>query len=222
MERAAFLERVGRSLRGVEPQALPTTFPPTPASGAAGASRDELADRFLARLAAASGEGSRVSPDALAGAVAEVVRGLGRRRRVVVAGNLGRFEPAVEEGLAGAGAEVLRPEAGSWVEEAAGADLGITSASLAVAATGSILLVPGPDHPRVASLLPTVHLAVVPASRLVPGLEDVMPVLASVADSSSAPVLVTGPSRTTDIEMTMVLGVHGPRALHVLLVEDLD
>jgi L-lactate dehydrogenase complex protein LldG len=89
-----------------------------------------------------------------------------------------------------------------------------------VAATGSILLVPGPDHPRVASLLPGVHLAVVPMSRLVPGLEEVMEVLASVAGSSSAPVLVTGPSRTTDIEMTTVLGVHGPRAVHVLLVND--
>jgi L-lactate dehydrogenase complex protein LldG len=161
-----------------------------------------------------------VDPADLAEAVAEVTRGLGRSRRVVVAGDLGPYEPAVDEGLAAAHADVLRPEAEAWVEGAAGADLGITSARLAVAATGSILLVPGPHHPRVASLLPGVHLAVVPTSRLVPGLEEVMEVLGSVAGSSSAPVLVTGPSRTTDIEMTTVLGVHGPRAVHVLLVND--
>jgi len=60
---------------------------------------------------------------------------------------------------------------------------------------------------------------VLPMSRLVPGLEEALEAVAAVQGTSSAPVLVTGPSRTSDIEMTTVFGVHGPRALRVLLVE---
>ncbi len=144
------------------------------------------------------------------------------RVRTALAGASGTdgFRQEIERGLAEAGAEAVRPDgATAWRGEAARADLGVTSAALAVAATGSILMVPGPDCPRAASLLPPAHLAVVPASRLVPGLEDVTPALAELADRSSAPVLITGPSRTSDIEMATVYGVHGPKILRVLLVK---
>jgi len=84
--------------------------------------------------------------------------------------------------------------------------------------TGSILIAPGPNAPRVASLLPPAHLAILSADRLVPGLEEIMTTVAELAERSSSAVLITGPSRTTDIEMTTVFGVHGPRVLRVLLV----
>jgi L-lactate dehydrogenase complex protein LldG len=74
----------------------------------------------------------------------------------------------------------------------------------------------------VASLLPPAHLAIVPVGRLVAGLEDAMAALTELVDRSSAPVLVTGPSNSSDIEMITVHGVHGPRVLRVLLVEGLD
>ncbi len=98
------------------------------------------------------------------------------------------------------------------------ADAGLTGARYAIAETGSLVLPGGPGRPLGASLWPEVHLAVVPASRVVARLED------ALTDShilqSPATVLITGPSRTADIEMTLTLGVHGPRQVVVFLVED--
>ncbi len=216
MDRAAFLERVREAVATVPPVELPEAFPRTPASGG-------LADfeTFRTALARNNGQARSVSRTELADAVTEVARELSANRRTVVAPDvLGMYGEEIEQGLAAAGAEVVRPEPAAWREEAARADLGVTSAALAVASTGSILIVPGPDHPRVASLLPPAHLAVLPASLLVAGLEDVMPVVTAAADRSSAPVLITGPSRTSDIEMTTVFGVHGPKVLRVLLVDE--
>jgi L-lactate dehydrogenase complex protein LldG len=214
MDRQSFLARVRTALREVEDLDLPGSFPRTPASG------DGAADveRFMASLAASNGVARVVRPDELAGAVADVAAGLPDARRAVVTADVDPWWPQVERGLHLAGADVTRPSPDEWRDLAAGADLGVTSAALAVAATGSLLLIPGRDAPRVASLLPSVHLAVLPADRVVPGLEEALAVVADGINASSAPVLVTGPSRTSDIEMTTVYGVHGPRSLHVFLV----
>jgi hypothetical protein len=61
---------------------------------------------------------------------------------------------------------------------------------------------------------------ILPVERLVAGLEEALEVVATLAATHSNPFLVTGPSRTSDIEMEMVLGAHGPKALHVLLVSE--
>ena len=215
MDRRAFLDRVREAVAQGGDVELPSAFPPTPASG-----EEASFERFAAALAANNGLARLVRRSELAGAVADIARELGAERRVVVAPDVDIWRQEVDEGLEAAHAEIARPLADGWRGEAARADLGITSAAAAVASTGSILLVPGPDHPRVASLLPTMHLAIMPADRLVAGFEDVMAMLPGTADRSSAPVLVTGPSRTSDIEMTTVFGVHGPKALRVLLVQD--
>jgi L-lactate utilization protein LutC len=216
VERTAFLARIRDALAGVEAPALPATFPPTPATAA-----DASADRFLNALRAVSGTGAAVALSELAAALAETVRGLqiDGRRTAVVAPDTAPYADAVDEALAAAGCDAVRPEGGAaWREAAASASLGITSARLGVAATGSVLIVSGPDSPRAASILPEHHIVLLPAERLVASLEDVMPVVADSATESSGPFLVTGPSRTSDIEMEMVLGAHGPRTLHVLLV----
>ena len=106
-----------------------------------------------------------------------------------------------------------------WREEAERAALGVTSARLGVGATGSVLIASGAASPRAASILPAAHLVVMPADRIVPGLEEALEEVARLASSTSSPFLVTGPSRTSDIEMQMVIGVHGPRSLHILLVD---
>lgn len=216
MDRAGFLARVRHALAGVEGPDLPATFPATPASGDGTATPQ----RFLAELAVAGATGAAVARYELADAVAEVGSRLAADTpRAVVAPETDEFGAEIEIGLRSAGVQIVRPDGpAGWRTEAERADLGVTSAELAVASTGSVLLVPGPASPRVASLLPTEHLVVMPADRLVPGLENVMLALAATADSSSAPVLVTGPSRTSDIEMITVLGVHGPKRLTVLLV----
>jgi L-lactate dehydrogenase complex protein LldG len=216
MDRAAFLERVALASEPLQRVELPATFPRTLAS-ASGDTADF--ETFRAALASYNGLARLVERSGLAAAVADVAREL-PSARTVVSPDADLWREEIEQGLSEAGAEIVRPGAGEWRKEAEQADLGITSAALAVASTGSILVVPGPDHPRVASLLPAGHLAIVSASKLVPGFEDVMPVLSAVAATSSAPVLITGPSKTSDIEMTMVFGVHGPKALRVLIVDD--
>ncbi len=102
--------------------------------------------------------------------------------------------------------------------------VGLTGADAALAATGSLVLLSGPDRPRAASLLPPVHVAVVAAGRIVADLESWWAAqaadgLAGVRQSSSV-VVVTGPSRTADIAMQLVMGMHGPREVHVVLVDD--
>jgi L-lactate dehydrogenase complex protein LldG len=68
------------------------------------------------------------------------------------------------------------------------------------------------------SLLPPVHIAVVPSDRVITGLDELFSLLPNPAGISSSLVLITGPSRTADIEQILVRGVHGPGELHVVVV----
>jgi L-lactate utilization protein LutC len=79
-----------------------------------------------------------------------------------------------------------------------------------------VLVVDGEGHPLEASLLPEVHLVLLRASDILPSLENAIYLL---KEARSAAV-ITGPSRTGDIEMTLTIGVHGPGEIHVFLVKD--
>lgn len=98
------------------------------------------------------------------------------------------------------------------------ADIGITSADYALADTGSLVMLSSHSEARLISLLPPVHLAVVPRRKLLTGLDELLTVLPNPAAQTSSMVLITGPSRTADIEQILVRGVHGPRAIHVVLI----
>ncbi|MBI4732372.1 MAG: LUD domain-containing protein [Chloroflexi bacterium] len=95
---------------------------------------------------------------------------------------------------------------------------GVTGAMCGIAETGSLLLVSGAGQTLTASLLPEVHVAVLKTSRLVPSLADALG--RPEVRNATAGVIVTGPSRTADIEMTLTIGVHGPGELHVFLIDD--
>jgi L-lactate dehydrogenase complex protein LldG len=98
--------------------------------------------------------------------------------------------------------------------------VGVTGALLGIAESGSLVLVGGEGRPLTASLLPDIHIAILRESDLVPTLSDVL----SKPEIRTAPaaVLITGPSRTGDIEMTLTIGVHGPKEVHVFLIEDFE
>ncbi|MBK5292230.1 MAG: lactate utilization protein [Acidobacteriia bacterium] len=100
----------------------------------------------------------------------------------------------------------------------AGCDVGITSADYALADTGTLVLLSSPEEARMISLLPPVHLAVVPRDRLLTGLDELLTVLPVPSQRSSSMVFITGPSRTADIEQILVRGVHGPGETHVVWV----
>ena len=100
------------------------------------------------------------------------------------------------------------------------ASAGITSAYCLLAETGTIVLRACPQEPRLLSLLPPVHIAVVALDRLLTNLDEMLSMTPRPVDSdSSAMVLITGPSRTGDIEQILVRGVHGPGAVHVVIVQ---
>ena len=96
-------------------------------------------------------------------------------------------------------------------------ELGITGASYAIADTGTLVIGGNDETNRLTSLMPTVHLAVVRSDQFMPDLPSVMEQL-SRSKLNQAITLITGPSRTADIELTLTIGVHGPKELHVVVV----
>jgi L-lactate dehydrogenase complex protein LldG len=106
--------------------------------------------------------------------------------------------------------------------EARGEDaVGVTACFAALAETGTLMMVSGPHTPGSVSLLPETHIAIVPVSRIVKRMEDGWAL--ARAELGRLPRLVnfiSGPSRTGDIDQTIVLGAHGPYRVHMLLVHD--
>lgn len=100
----------------------------------------------------------------------------------------------------------------------ASVDVGITSADYALADTGTLVMLAGPQEARLVSLLPPAHIAVVPRDRILTGLDELFSVLPRPAEQTSSMVLITGPSRTADIEQILVRGVHGPGQITVVIV----
>jgi len=96
--------------------------------------------------------------------------------------------------------------------------VGLTGALAGLADTGSLALVSGPGRGRIASLLPPVHIAVLRADQIVPSFGAFLAAHPHIADEGSNLVLITGPSRTADIEMTLTRGVHGPGHVHVVII----
>jgi L-lactate dehydrogenase complex protein LldG len=106
-------------------------------------------------------------------------------------------------------------EAGCLIGQHDGAP--VVRALYGIAETGSVVFAPGPDQPRAAWLDAEVLVVELATERILADLEALFAALAG--DPPSALAIVTGPSRTADIEQTLVVGVHGPRELHVVLTE---
>jgi L-lactate dehydrogenase complex protein LldG len=98
--------------------------------------------------------------------------------------------------------------------------VGLSWALAGVAETGSLLLASGPHTPTALNFLVDDFLCVLPIDRLVPHLEDAWQLVrGELGVLPRALNLITGPSRTADVEQTIQLGAHGPRRLHLLLLE---
>jgi L-lactate dehydrogenase complex protein LldG len=98
--------------------------------------------------------------------------------------------------------------------------IGITGCFCAIAETGTLVFVTSADTPSATFLLPDTHIAVVRATQVVSGMEEAFARIRSECAAMPRAVnLVSGPSRTGDIEQTIVLGAHGPRRVHVILLD---
>lgn len=101
-------------------------------------------------------------------------------------------------------------------------DASVTSALAGVADTGSLLLRPGAQEPRCLSLVPPVHVAVLQASTLYASLAAAVRALQPHAEMPTNLLLITGPSKTADIQQVLAYGAHGPKELVIVLVDDLS
>ena len=177
-----------------------------------GISRTELLALFTHRVEDYRASLSTAAPDELAAVVARLLAGV---RRVVVPEGLDRAWLAEAER---SGLEVLVDAAGAPVPLAELDSVGavVTASRLAIAETGTIVLDAGPDQGRRAiSLVPDHHICLVRADDVVRGL----PAALSRLDVSRPLTWISGPSATSDIELSRVEGVHGPRRLDVVLLE---
>ena len=203
----------------------PATSPDPPSAVRAADDPATLVERFAAELAAAGGT---VHGPLQAGAAREaalaVVRGTGARQ--VLAWTADQLPlPGLLDAVAAAGPSLCDPDLPTApdarrerLRALAEAGVGLTGADAGLADTGSLVLSSGPGRPRLAWLLPPVHVALLPVAALLPDMATYFARRPGAAAGSANLVFVTGPSRTADIELILTRGVHGPRHLHVVLV----
>jgi L-lactate dehydrogenase complex protein LldG len=153
----------------------------------------------------------------LVGAIVGVLREK-RVRSAMVADDLGAERPGVVAALAEAGVELI---GGATAREAEPAEAGVSRARFAVAETGSVAVIGDELQPRLATMIVPLHVVVVDEQRVVPSLDEAGAEIEAAMTSGTRYVsLVTGPSRTADVEKTLAVGVHGPREVCVVLVEE--
>jgi L-lactate dehydrogenase complex protein LldG len=215
-DRSAFLSRLRARLAGGVPANAAHPIPPpldgVPLVHSDRLDPDDVVGSFVRNATAAKVlvheiDGAEV-PDAL---VADIVARHRVRRAVVTP------EPAVD-GVAARLADLGVDVSGVTVATCAAAEIGVTSAFAAIATTGTLVQDSGVAGGRSASLLPPVHLCVLPASRIVATSAEVLRGLGDGRPLPSNLVLITGPSRSGDIEQIMTLGVHGPLTVEVVLL----
>ena len=104
-------------------------------------------------------------------------------------------------------------------ERTVAAYIGITVADWGIAESATVVQVTEPGRPRSASLVPSIHIVVLPIARIVADLRELHAAMRDRPPESSY-VFITGPSKTGDIESHLVYGAHGPRDMHVVVITD--
>jgi L-lactate dehydrogenase complex protein LldG len=197
-------------------------LPDRGAVGRQGAGPDPVS-RFVHEWTTVGGR-AQVVPNnaAAAAAVVRLVGECGARRILLGRGPIvDKLDLAPQLRAAGTEVMVIEPSAGAPSREALfAADLGISGVDYLVAETGTLVLGSRPDQPRCVSLLPPVHIAVADRSQLLGDLFDLFtPEGIEQGNLPSGLALITGPSKTGDIELRLVTGVHGPGVVHVVLID---
>ena len=176
--------------------------------------RDTAGDpggRFLNRVAAYRAGAHRSTPEAVQATIARLLDGHGARRVAVPDGLPGTWCAAVPEPVR---------DGPLTVAELDRVDGVLTGCAVAIADTGTVVLAGGPGQGRRAlTLLPDLHVCVVGGEQVVGTVPEALERLAALGLAGAPLTLVSGPSATSDIEMSRVEGVHGPRRLEIVLVE---
>jgi L-lactate dehydrogenase complex protein LldG len=176
-------------------------------------------ERFRQALEAVAGRCLIVRDEAeAAGALRRIIVERGARRIAVSDSPLALRVAALAASDSGEGSELFK-DAGA--AELFDCDLGVTGAQWGVAETGTLVLESDAERHRLASLVPAAHVALVEAGKVGQTLGEVLRAINERGEGglSRAITFITGPSRTSDIELTLAIGVHGPAELYVVVIE---
>jgi len=187
--------------------------PPHPIPAIARGTPEALIDRFMKRAALAGATVMRI--DRLAQIPGEIAAFLEREQAARAIAFSHDLFTALDWQAAGITARCGPTQAEDAVS--------LTPAVAGIAETGSLLVASGPGTPQLRHFLPDIHIAALAVDRVVGGYEEGWAMLRAEAARMHngvmprAATLITGPSRTSDIERTLQIGVHGPRRLHIVL-----
>ena len=201
---------LGRTAQLSSPQRAPRS--PRPAIYESRHVESNDSETFLNEVRKLSGVGQRLSQPEIDSALKALIEEQNIRKATAwETPYLRRL--GITEILDSLGVELVSPNAGK--HEMALCDLGITEADYLLPETGTLVLGSSAEKPRGVSLLPRIHLAIVRPAML---RADMHQVFAEAKDDHYL-VFITGPSRTADIELTVTLGVHGPKKLYVWMMD---
>ncbi|HET7211951.1 MAG TPA: lactate utilization protein [Terriglobia bacterium] len=227
------IRNILRTKEKVLAEAVRRTLPP-PLEGVMPEIRPEkLAEQFEAELESLGCNSHRVSSTLELEEKLCTILGHFQAQSAVLSRNPILYQLQIDKMLERRGQRVIRwPESkaegrgtSSFQDECFEAAAGITGVDFALAETGSLVLTSLTEGSQLTSLAPSVHIALYRRSQLRASLDEVLQDLPVVCDpSKSSParsvVFISGTSRTADIEQILVRGVHGPRSVHAILVED--
>ena len=218
---------IGRIRQGLNPGATEQTTDTAGATAQAPAPRaldaDELRAQFIAALSAVGGHAIEASDEA--GAVekiAQLLHSAGLRSAAIGEGLTTDSASAVLR-LSSDGCQITSISRhnglqGGLKETLSVIDAGIVEADYAIASTGTLVMVADAVRPRSLSLVPPINIVLLRSSHILPDLAAVLRSVGPRTIMAHPMVLVTGPSRTADIEKRIVIGVHGPKELHVVII----
>jgi L-lactate dehydrogenase complex protein LldG len=188
------------------------------------ARRTELTAQFARELEAVGGVFlGAYTPDEVRGRVVALAREIGVRTAAIGAGVTLNADP-IARGLEHSGVAVTWPGESSDEGRAAyrgrlaSCDLGIIEADAGIASTGTFAVIGGPKRPNSLTLLPPTNLLIINADRMHPDLAAAVAQIGAETFVTRRVALITGPSRTADIEKMIVIGVHGPKKLYALAI----
>lgn len=218
LDPATFLARVRRGLGLVAPSAPPA--PPAIPDELVRLvdPRDNAAEIFCRRATAVGMNVGHATVATLRDALLALLPDRRGAPAVLEVGDTRLFALA-RDALAARGAVILEPRPAQTFEPLFDAAIGISDVDAALADSGSLVRSTSALRGRGVSVVPPMHIALVQASRILPDLLD-WARNPGGSNSSSHTVLITGPSKTADIEGVLITGVHGPGAVHVIVISD--
>lgn len=186
---------------------------------------DDLAGIFAERAVEVGMIVHRLNADRLANTLSGLLRQLKVKTATLAVDRLAQA-PVIRASLASADVMLLEWNGDRTMRNQYLADAGITDVHAALAETGSLICNSDEVHGRGHSLAPPIHLAIVRRCDILPDMLDYMTALSAQssrggpASLPSAQAIITGPSKTADIEGILITGVHGPEQVHILLLQD--